>query len=434
MNNGQHYTELYEDLGVKPDATDEEIKRAYRKMAMKYHPDKNQASPEVASEMFKKISHANEILSNPEKKKIYDQFGEEGLKTNFDDMGMGSTMEEILRNMNVHQQQGPRPTELVQNLKLEDYFTKKHVTIAINLDVVCETCDATGFSDKISHKCKQCDGKGIVMKVIQNGPMIQQFQCTCPVCKGSKYDESANNLKCPTCKAKGTTKSKENIDVEIPVNITRYPVTIVSEKGKWVDGKYADLAVIFKLKMPKYFGMTSDKKLIYTMHINYPETMCGFRKVIMHPSGKKILIVAEKGYVINPDHIYIIDKRGFNGDIMYLSFMINYPVKVSLPNSKKLLLNFQNIETTMGTRFEPNVENDKGIDPEHIYTLSTIGKINNNPRTKEENHQESDSNDADLGDSFDSDDDDHMRQRQGMPGMPGMAGMPGGMPGQCAQQ
>ena len=423
--NGQQFTELYEDLGVKPDATDEEIKRAYRKMAMKYHPDKNQASPEAASEMFKKISHANEILSDPEKKKIYDQFGEEGLKAGFDDMG--STMEEILRSMN-RQQQGPRPTEIIQNLKLEDYFTKKHVTIAINLDVVCEKCDATGFTDKIQHKCKQCDGKGIVMKLVQQGPMLQQFQCTCPVCKGNKFDNSANNLKCPACKAKGTIKSKENINVEIPVDITRYPVTIVSEKGKWLDGKYADLAVIFKLKMPKYFGMSSDKKLIYTMHINYPETMCGFRKVIMHPSGKKILIVAEKGYVINPDHIYFIDKRGFNGDIMYLSFMINYPEKVSLPNNKKLLLNFQNIETTMGTRLEPNVENDKGIDPEHIYTLSTISKINNNPRSKEKNHQESNSgDDADLNDSFDSDDD-NMHQRHGMPGMSG------GMPGQCAQQ
>ncbi|XWV26539.1 DnaJ-like protein [Tupanvirus soda lake] len=417
--NVKAHTELYDVLGLSPDASQEDIKKAYKKMAIKYHPDKNH-SPE-APEIFKKVAHANEILSDPEKRKIYDQFGEEALKggmgeDDFDPM-------DIFRRMNPHHQQ-EEAKQVMRKLKLEDYFTKKNVTIKINRDTRCEACDATGFTDKIAHKCKQCDGQGIIIQVIRQGPVLQQMQMPCPTCKGKKIDAAALGLKCNVCKAKGTVKTIEEIVVDIPQNITRRPVTIVPEKGPWHNGKYISLAVIFNLKLPKGYSMTSDKKLIYTMHINYPETLCGFRRTIDHPSGKKLMIVSEKGHVINPYHIYMLDKLGFGGDIMYLTFIIHYPERVSLPSTKKNL-SFQAIESMLGNRREPNVESDNGVDPDNVYVLSTLNKIDNNPRANVPENDNDDSDEQEEMDDSDSDEDDFG---------PGMHGRHGGPGVGCAQQ
>jgi DnaJ homolog subfamily A member 2 len=423
MEEHQH-TELYSVLGIKPNASEKEIKKAYHDLAIKYHPDKNRSNPEAAAEKFKEISHANEILSNPDKRKIYDQFGEEGLRAGMED-DIDPMMAEILRRMNPMGPMGSQQKEakkIIHKLKLSDYFTKKHITITINRDVQCETCNATGFSDKNLHKCKHCDGQGMIVQIMQQGNIIQQFQRPCPVCKGKKIDVSAINLKCTKCNAKGTTKTKENIEVELPANIVKYPITFMPEKGPWHNGKYIDLAIVFQLKMPKYFNVSSDNKLIHTMHINYPETLCGFKRIINHPSGKKLLVVAEKGYVINPNYIYILDGLGLNNDVMYLSFIIHYTEKITIPHNKKLLLNYQTLESVLGIRREPNIDNNHiDIEPENIYTLSTITKINNNPRTKELSDQENQENqDSDTeansdGESTDNDndnfDENHMHGR-----------------------
>lgn len=414
--NVHSHTELYDILGVKPDASQDDIKKAFKKLAIKYHPDKNH-SPE-ASEMFKKIANANEILSDSEKRKIYDQYGEEGLKAEMTN-DIDPMMAEMLRRMGQHQQEEVK--KIVRKLKLEDYFTKKNVTIKVNRKVKCEKCNATGFTDKISRKCKQCDGQGVVTHVTQQGPMIQQIQIICPTCKGKKCDVNMStnaNLKCSHCKTKGMIHVKEELQVDIPVDITRRPLTIVPGKGPWINNKYIGLAVIFNLKMSKGYGMSSDKKLIYTMHINYTETMCGFERIIDHPSGKKILIVSEKGYIINPHHIYIFDKLGFNNDFMYLTFVIHYPERISMPTLKKNLT-YTNLESVFGERYVPNFENGDSIESEIVYILSTIKKINNNPHTKTEQREDSDddeeNNDSDSdNEEFGSD----MHGRQGGPGCP----------------
>ena len=401
MNKGNH-TELYDILGVKPDATDNEIKKAYRQLAMKYHPDKNK-DPEAES-MFKKINAANEILSNPEKRQIYDQFGEEGIRGSMDD---DVDMSDIFNHFR-QQERGPPQAKMQHSITLEEYFTKKSVTINIPRNVKCESCDATGFTDKQNHKCTMCKGNGIIVQIMQNGPFVQQVQRTCTLCNGKKCDKNALNIKCPKCNVEGTIKVIESLEVQIPSDIIRRPITLVPEKGSWIDGKYIDLVVIFQLKMTKGFGFASDKKLIHTMHINYTETMCGFKRLINHPSGKKILVVAEKGHVIDPYNIYLLDNLGLNNDSMYLMFVVHYPESITLP--KKKLLDFDSIELAMGNRRVPNVDNDNDIDPENIFRLGTVKKINNNPKTKEDNNNNN-------NDSDDDDDDPHFAgAQQGMPG------------------
>jgi len=398
----KNHTELYEILGVKPNASPEEIKKGYKDMARKYHPDVNHTPG--AEEKFKQINHANEILSKPEKREIYDRFGEEGIKAgladNNDDDDM-DPMAEILRNM--HRQQRKPVAQMRHDISLEEYFTKKTITVPIPRDIQCDDCNATGFSDKQSHMCKQCNGSGKIVRIIQQGPMIQQIQQMCHICMGKKIDPKCTVPKCTKCNGQGSVNLTENVEVEIPSDIARNPTTILPQKGPWMENNYIDLAVVFILKLPKGFGITSDKKLIYTMHINLPETLCGLRRIIDHPSGKKFLIISEKGYVINPDNIYLLEKMGFDRDFMYLTFIVHYPENITLP--RKTLLNYGSLETALGDRKVPNTTTDSGIDPENIYILGTLTKINNNPRSKEKETENSD-----------SDDDDEDGQHAGIPG------------------
>ncbi|MEM0354198.1 MAG: J domain-containing protein [Thermoplasmata archaeon] len=362
-----HNTNLYDILGLEKHATQEEIKKAYRKLAVKYHPDKNKDPG--AEEMFKKISHAYEILSDPQKRRMYDNFGEEGLN---DLEGHDFDPFTIFANQRRNQKQAYK---FKIKITLEQYFTKKSVKIHVPRNVHCNACDATGFIDKRTHACKHCNGTGMSVTVIRQGPIIQQFSRPCHVCGGRKYDTEDKHLHCQSCFGSGVTKVNEELEVQIPIDILKHPLTIVEGKGPWINGKYIDLAVMFELEMSNNFSLTSNGKLMYTMHLNLPETLCGFRRTFEHPSGKKILIVSDVGYVINPNNIYLLNHLGLNEDDMYLSFIIHYPETISIPAKKKL--SFESLEEVLGPRLEPN---SNELEIKDVYSLKDLRKIHIDPK------------------------------------------------------
>lgn len=387
MSKTKIHTELYDVLEVSPDADIKEIKKAYRKMVLKYHPDKNKNKGAV--EIYKKVSNAYEILSDPEKRKIYDEYGERGVKQQeeFD--------KDTMNPFNVFsrmQEQRIKPKMQYQhNITLSEYFKNKTVIVTYQRDTRCNTCDATGFADKKPHQCKHCNGTGMILRIIQHGMSIQHISSPCPHCGGKKHDPSAHSNRCEECSGKGSIGIMENIEVQLPDNIIHEPAILVPQKGPWYDGKYIDLEVHFRLKMPDNYKMTSDGKLIHIMHINFTETICGFRRIIDHPSGDKLLIIAEKGLIINPDYFYLLEKQGFGNEIMYLSFIISYPEKIIIPKKNPGMLNFDNLESIFGERYAPNYVSDSGIKIENIFMLSTLEKINNNPETNKKESRDSDS-------------------------------------------
>lgn len=399
------HTKFYDVLGLTPNATQDQIKKAYRQNAIKYHPDRNH--DEGAEDKFKEISNAYEILSDPEKRRMYDQFGEEGMSDPFSGMGMDPFS---MFNMG---QKRERVTQYVHKITLDEYFRHKTITIDIPRNTQCEKCDSTGFTDKVPHPCTQCKGNGHVMRITKVAQFIQQMQVVCPACHGNKFDTTEIEKRCNSCEGKGTIKFVESCSVEIPQDILRNPITNLPEKGAFVNGKYLSLDVIFKLKMPKNYGITSDGKLVYSMQINYPETLCGFRREIDHPSGKKLLIVSDKGNIINPHYIYQLPGLGFADNVMYLNFNINYSEKIIIPRKSQLGLSFENLESVIGNRFCPN-STSSDIDPQDIYNLETIDKINNDPNANKPSvHSDEESDADDAGHEH---------------------GMPGGMPNGCAQQ
>jgi len=209
-------TEFYDLLGISPDADESAIKKGYRKMAIKYHPDKNPGDKN-AEEMFKKVGEAYETLSDPEKRKIYDRFGKEGL-TNQGGMGAHSAADifsQFFGGMGFggFGNSGPRRGDNISSalqVSLEDLYNGKKQKMAVTRNVICSSCKGTGAKNGIKpKKCSECDGRGIKVVIRQMGMMIQQSQQECPVCHGS--GEIINEKdKCTQCKGRKVVSEKKS--------------------------------------------------------------------------------------------------------------------------------------------------------------------------------------------------------------------------------
>ena len=176
--------QLYDVLGVSKDATETDIKKAFRKLTLQHHPDKGGDESK-----FKEINAAYEVLSNQEKRSLYDKYGLDGVRQGGGG-GMGGFEDifEMFGGMGGHgggrkQKRKVQPTQKEVNVTLEDFYTGKMVKLDHNKTVICEDCQGKGGEDV--QTCKDCGGRGSVMKMQQMGPgMYSQSQVPCTKCKG----------------------------------------------------------------------------------------------------------------------------------------------------------------------------------------------------------------------------------------------------------
>jgi DnaJ family protein A protein 2 len=160
---------FYKVLGCKKEATQEELKKAYRKLAVKHHPDKG-GDPET----FKEISAAYDVLSDPEKKELYDKYGKEGVEQGG---GGGRDAEDIFSAFfgggGSRKSNGPKktaPIKHVLNVKLEDIYKGKTSKLRITRDIICKGCDGVGGKAGFEKTCSSCNGRGAKMMIRQLGP------------------------------------------------------------------------------------------------------------------------------------------------------------------------------------------------------------------------------------------------------------------------
>lgn len=370
--------EFYKILDIDSDATQEEVKKAYRKKTLLYHPDKNQGNAD-ATKKFHEVTNAYEILSNPKKREIYDKFGEKGLE----------------REMNNPFQQDVQrhAMQAIHKITLEEYFTQYSTKVKIPIDKQCVDCDSTGFSDKKKHYCKSCGGSGMMIVEQHLGPgMKVQQRMPCHYCRGNGKDVTDAKILCKTCNGKGTKKHYDHVDVPIPRNINISNTQIVHDCVPIDENTKIDLAVVFKLKYGKNFSITDDRKLLYNLHINLTESLCGFTRKINHPNGQTFLIVSDQGCVISPNYIYSVPGYGFkndddNGyDIMYLSFVIHYPDTIKIP--KKKALTFNSLETTMGPRRVENYTDEE--ETLSTFNLQSLTKRDDDKRMSKDDSENDD--------------------------------------------
>jgi molecular chaperone DnaJ len=260
--------DYYELLEVSKDCDKSTIKKAYRKMAMRYHPDKNPDDTE-AEEMFKAVNEAYQVLSDDQKRQIYDRYGKAGLEGHgqagggfggFDDLS--SVFEEMFgsafgggfgssrRQRKTYNYNLDIAVEVVIDFNEAVFGVNKNITYTYK--TACKSCEGTGAKDGKLSKCSYCDGHG----QIHTRQGFMTFAQTCPYCNGSG---EAVSHKCTTCNAKGYQEVQESFNVDIPEGVNTGNRIRVSGRGNIApQGARGDLYIQIRVKEDSHFVRHDD--------------------------------------------------------------------------------------------------------------------------------------------------------------------------------
>lgn len=308
-------TKFYELLEVDITATESELKKAYRKLALKYHPDKN---PD-AGDKFKEISHAYDVLSDSQKRSVYDQYGEAGL--NGDGMGGGMNAEDLFgelfggglfggggRSRNTGPQRGK---DMHHGLKvtLEDLYKGKTSKLALQKTVICATCDGKGGKEGAVKTCSTCNGRGIRLVVRQMGPMIQQIQQPCGDCGGAG-EIIREKDRCTVCRGKKTVQERKILEVHIEKGMENGQRIVLSGEGDQAPNVIpGDIVIVLELKPHPRFRREG-KNLYYKATIDLSTALTGGKFAIEHLDDRVLAVEIIPGEVIKPGEIKCIEHEG----------------------------------------------------------------------------------------------------------------------------
>jgi len=296
--------DYYDILGVSKNAEQAEIKSAYRKLAIKYHPDKNPDNKE-AEEKFKEAAEAYEVLSNAEKRQRYDRFGHAGNSGNGGFGGGGMNMEDIFSNFGDifgggnpfesffggGQSRGGRRVVKGTNLRIKVKLTLEEIAkgvekkIKVNKLVVCKTCDGSGAKDKSSTStCRTCGGSGSVRRVTNTILGQMQTTSTCPTCNGEGVEITA---KCTTCHGEGLVRGEETISINIPAGVSEGMQLSMSGKGNSAPrgGVPGDLIILIE-EIPHEVLKRDGVNVIYDLYISFVDAALGSNVEIPTIDGK----------------------------------------------------------------------------------------------------------------------------------------------------
>lgn len=289
--------DYYEVLGLSKSASQQEIKKAYRKLAIKYHPDKNPDNKE-AEEKFKEAAEAYEILSDEDKRARYDRYGHAGVSGNAGGgfSGSGMTMEDIFRQFGdifgdggspfdsffggggrgQQSARGQRGSNLRIKVALSLEEIAKGVTkkIKVKKHVTCDTCNGSGAKDSNSvTNCGTCRGSGYVRQV--KSTFLGQMQTTviCPTCNGTGQTITAS---CPKCKGDGRVYTEETIELEIPAGVEEGMQLSLRGKGNagMRGGSAGDLLINIEEKAHDYL-QRDGMNLIHELYLNFADAALG---------------------------------------------------------------------------------------------------------------------------------------------------------------
>jgi molecular chaperone DnaJ len=356
--------DYYEVLGLSRDSADEEIKKAYRRLALKYHPDRNPGDKE-AEENFKEAAEAYEVLSDRDKRQIYDRFGHEGLAgrgftgfSGFDDIfsSFGDIFEDFF-GFGGRRSKGPRPRQgnnlrYDLELTLEEAFSGIEKEIIFNKLVICGACDGTGMTHGAKPMtCSTCQGRGQVIR----SQGFFQISTTCPSCHGQGQ---VITDPCRECSGGGKIRIERRVNVRIPPGVdtnSQLRLTGEGHPGEY-GGPPGDLFVVIHVKDHEFFTREGED-LICEVPISFVQAALGDtltipilgedgRHDLEIPPGTQpgdVLKVIGKGMPSLKDH-----RR--KGDI-YTKLIVKIPKKLS-QDQRELLTAFAESEglTALGKK------------------------------------------------------------------------------------
>lgn len=353
--------DYYEVLGVSKSSTPEEIKRAYRKLAMQYHPDKNPGDA-VAEEKFKEAAEAYDVLSNPEKKQRYDQFGHAGMGgaagggfggfSNMEDIfsafgdifgggfgggfggfggfgGGGSRGRRVARGSNIR---------IKIKLSLEEIVNGVEKKIKIEKYVKCHKCNGRGAESEADIKtCETCHGTGTVTKVVQSFLGQMQTSSPCPTCGG---EGKVISKPCSCCHGSGLEKKSEEISFKVPAGVTEGMQLTVQGKGNAAkgDGVNGDLLVLIT-EEPHPELQRDGNDLIYSLFVSVPDAILGCTAEIPSVDGKlriKVEPGTQSGKILRLRGKGVPDVNGYGAGDLLVYIQVWIPKKVDKEEKEML--------------------------------------------------------------------------------------------------
>jgi molecular chaperone DnaJ len=303
--------DYYEILSVSKTASADEIKKAYRKVAMQYHPDRNPGD-KSAEEKFKEAAEAYEILSDTDKKSQYDRYGHAGVSGNGRGFSGGMNMEDIFSQFGdifgedlfgnffgggrgrSTRSRGVRGSNLRVKIKLTYEEIAKGVTknIKVKKHVVCNTCNGSGAKDKGSvQTCSTCGGSGQVRRVTNTFIGQMQTVTTCPSCNGEGTTITA---KCLNCKGEGKVYGEETVSIDIPAGVQEGMQLNLSGRGNAGErgGMPGDLIILIEEEPHKEL-QRDGLNVAFDLHITFTDAVFGIQLEVPTIDGRaKIKIPA----------------------------------------------------------------------------------------------------------------------------------------------
>lgn len=304
--------DYYKILEVEENASDEDIKKSYRNLSKKYHPDVN---PE-GGEKFKEIAEAYETLGNKEKRAQYDSSKNNPFAgTSFQDM-----FNQMFNNGNANfgQRRRKQAPDKILRLKVspvESYLGAEKL-IQYMRDYGCNTCNGTGGEQQI---CGGCGGSGYQVKSFGTGFMAQQIRTACPTCAARGYTLIH---KCVSCDGRGSKTIVNEVRVKLPIGCDNGQYLRLGNLGDFRNGEYGDLIVQIELE-PKdgYEKMNDD--LIYNLTVNLDEIQQE-KFIIPHPDGK---LSMDAPKIVDTSRPLRLRGKGYNGGDMYVKINLRFERK-----------------------------------------------------------------------------------------------------------
>jgi molecular chaperone DnaJ len=308
MKKKETMTDYYEILGVSKDATQDEIKSAFRKRARELHPDVNKAPD--AEEKFKELGKAYDTLSDDNKRATYDRYGEDGLKNaGFDTNGPFASgfgdLNDIFESFfggfggfggssRGRQQHRGSDLRLKVRLSLEEIAHGVTKKFKVRKDVTCSHCHGSGAeAGSTSEQCPTCHGSGVITHTTQSIFGMMQTQGVCPTCNG---EGTIIKNKCKHCGGTGVEKGEEVVEIKIPAGVAEGMVVNIPGKGnagqrKGING---DIQVFIEEEENETF-IRDDNDLIYNLLLDFPTAALGGEVEIPTIEGTKLKVKMEPG-------------------------------------------------------------------------------------------------------------------------------------------
>lgn len=299
-------SDFYSLLGVSRSASEDEIKRAYRKLAMEFHPDRN-PTPE-AEARFKEIAEAYSVLTDPEKRALYDRYGEAGLRGGgggFHHVDLAEALSMFMRDFgglggfeSIFGAAGGARTEtrrgqdirVTVRLTLQEVATGAKRQVKLKTQVTCEACDGNGTAEGSKPaSCSTCGGSGEVRRATRS--VFGQFVSVtaCPACHGEGV--TIPNP-CPTCKGDGRVRGERSVSVEVPAGIS--PNNYLTLRGQGAagrrNGQGGDLLIMIDVKPDERFERVGDD-LAIDFPISFTQAALGTTVLVPTPTGEEHVMV-----------------------------------------------------------------------------------------------------------------------------------------------